>query len=179
MDTMEAKELYFVLMNETRQEKRDDAYRRLSGSNDAELKSLAESGKTVFEVIIGVTRPSALSSALESFNALPLADIWSGFAEATGQTLLLKALSMPKNDPGRDEIMGFGLRFISKAQDGGFPVSEATIGYVDAAGEAAPVHAKTAQAIVQRNDLLTPVRPFRERPSGLPPRTRGREGRRA
>ncbi|MFH0884321.1 MAG: hypothetical protein V1861_01265 [Candidatus Micrarchaeota archaeon] len=178
MDIMEARELYYVLMSETRPERRDEAYRRLSGSNDEELKGLAESGKTVFEVMTGKAKPPALESVLKRFESMPLADIWSGFAEATGQVLLLHAFSMPKDGDCRAEIISFGLRFVSKAQDGGFPVSETTIGYVNSAGEAEPKLKNTAQAIIRQNSTLVPERPFRERPSGFPPKNPGREAKR-
>lgn len=179
MDMTDARELYFILMNETRQGRRQDAYRQLCAANDADLKWLADSGNTVFNVISGKAGLSEMEAVLRGFGELPLSDMWSNLAEATGQMLILKGLSMKDNDSDKAQMLEMGLRFVAKAQDGGFIISGATAGYANAAGEAKPALAKLSRAIMQRNELLSPKRPFIENPPGFAPRRKGREGNRA
>jgi hypothetical protein len=156
MDEIEIKRLYFALITEARPEKREEAADKLSKSGNPDLMQLAVIGQKVFSVISDQAEPGALREVVGAIDTLPDADYWLGFAETTGQVVLLKALSMDEGSRSRSELLWYGLQIVSKSFGSGFPISPETRRLVNKAKDADPKTAERADAILRRDEMLSP-----------------------
>lgn len=165
MELMEIKTFYFNLMNDDRPNVRAESFRRLSESGDSTIKTLADLGKMVSDVINGNAKAETLKAVKSGFDILPLDSFWNTLAETTGQSIIMKALRSKGSESF--ELLDSGLDLIARAMDGGFPLSEATIQLVKDSKKAEPKLSKKADTIIMQNEQLTPERPFRLRAEEL------------
>lgn len=153
MDGYEAKELYYALIADLRPERRREAAERLGSSPDGSIKKLAAIGQEVAKVIHEGAAPETLDQIIKSLGTLPISDYWNGFAETTGQVLLLKA-SGEKGERGI-ALMEYGLRIIRMAQNAGFPLSDYSIELVKSVKKTEKL-AELAGNIVRLNSSYRP-----------------------
>ncbi len=148
--------MYYVLLVDERDDRRDEAGRALSSAGGEDYAALVRAGARAHEVLSGREGPEALSEVYADLSMLPISSFWSGFVETTGQSVIEKALSMDGAEASKEEMLLGGLRILSKAQDGGLPLSGFTIGKIKQVAEGAGEAAEMAKGIVSHNALLVP-----------------------
>lgn len=150
------KSAFFFLLSDSREWKRNEAYELLASSVDSGDRLLAEAGKTISEVICKGADPKTLENAISVFGRLQMSDYWHAFMETAGDVLLTKALSEEEGSQHRSQLIGYALRMVAMAQNGGFPVADLTIESVRRAKISDPAHADAATAITRMNAMLKP-----------------------
>ncbi len=178
MDETEVARQYYILISDLRPEKRTAAFASLSGEKNESAAALARIGKKVFDVIIGLAPVPELEGVLAEFDSFTPVAFWSRFMETTGQELIRTCYANREMDePERREIIGHALRFISRAQDGGFPLSEFTLAQLRKVKESGGENGKSAEELIARNDMVMPEKTGGIRPpkkSGPKPKGGGR-----
>jgi len=157
MDETEVARQYYVLISDLRVEKRTAAFDMLSQDGNADVASLARIGKKVLDVIIGIAPVSELDKVLHEFDSFSPTSYWSRFMETTGQELIRSSYAITEMDePEREEIIGHALRFLSRAQDGGFPLSDYSLGLLKKVKDGGGANSQMAGELVARNEMFTP-----------------------
>ena len=162
MESVNVERDYFVLINSGVENERTSAYERLKSTNDPDIIKLADFGQQIHKVIIGKSPPSILSKVFEELGNYPVGRFWSGIMEATGQTILEKAFTMPKGDNNRPEIIWQGLKFIGSVLSGGMPISDFSLKQVKKANEEDDKKVREfAQMLINEDSFMKPERGIR------------------
>ena len=140
--------IYFSFIHDADEKSRSESERVLADSKDPYIKELYEAGKGIWKIVRHEDAdPAALDSAVERMKRLPLLDYWKGFIEISGQVVIGKALSVGDKERRR-ELLARGLKMLSVATFGAFPLSDYSRDMIRKARLAEPSLAENADAIL-------------------------------
>lgn len=159
--------IYFSFIHDAGNGGADDAERLLGKAKDTYLNGLYDAGAAIGRVVRNDADPSTLDSAVEKMKDLPLLDYWKGFIEISAQVVIGKALSVTEGKT-RSGLLVQGLKMMSVATFGAFPLSGYSSEMVKKAKAAEPSLAETADAILMNNKGLEPWSPSRRRSVSMP-----------
>jgi hypothetical protein len=157
MEGDEIQRLFFILIADERGAARDEARERIAAIGGAEYGALSRGGALIGEAICGNGGRNELANAQKEFGTLPIGSEWNGYLETAGQTLVIAVLSQGGRDAAvLDAMLEHSLLLLSKAQDGGYPLSEFTMERVRRVADGDSRHKALADSIVRQNALLLP-----------------------
>jgi hypothetical protein len=160
MDSDEIRRLYYVLVSDTRGEKRLDAEQKLSADGGRECAVLAKAGRIISLVVCGNDPAGELDKAIGELGTLPPTFFWSKFMEISGQ-VLVAAGAEPSGKWGKQEsgaIVEAGLKMFARTQSMGIPISEFSMRQVRQSMDGGGGVFGMAETIIKQNEQLLPER---------------------